>query len=142
MSASQSKPVGNLEKKNFIATRPRHWRLSHSPPRQNVVLINLNHCSCWEVNCLNLLLKKINKWVFCVTGGKFGHLVVDCCGCPAVSCDNCQTFTEDEICPRGNDSRPADCYKFKAHDHYTANTSCWLPSCQEKPSDAPPDQVS
>ena len=61
MRASQSKPVGNLEKKNCNVTRPRHWRLSHSPPRQNckTLYVNLNHCSCWEINCLNL---NLNIW--------------------------------------------------------------------------------
>ena len=50
---------------------------------------------------------------------------------------------KNEVCPTNAAARPLQCYDYTAHHHYAAAAhSCWRPHCDEKPSDAPPDEVS
>merc|ERR1719378_415900 len=86
----------------------------------------VNKNSCWGTNSSQM-------------GLKFGDYEVDCCGCQAVRCFDCEPVqTKAQVCPTGKGARPLDCYTYTPHNSYTNDDDkCFVPHCEENASDAP-----
>ena len=74
-----------------------------------------------------------------LSGLKYGFEEVDCCGCKVIKCKECPPPAGPKsICPT---TRPAHCYTYDGTAHNQNITGCFVATCTENPSDAPPDEV-
>jgi len=76
-------------------------------------------------------------------GFLYGVFEVDCCGCNAVKCVDCEPVeTKVEKCPSGGGARPIECYDYTKNDHFAESADkCYKSECVEKASDAPTDET-
>ena len=74
------------------------------------------------------------------SGKRYGVTEIDCCGCDVTKCLPCPPpLLRSQICP--DTGKLPKCYTYNDDLAHENTTGCFLATCVENSSDAPPDEV-